>query len=65
MAAWNDFLIDANDTPTDDELIREVRTNWHSHKENFKLETWQDTLQKMRAQHFEPHGYVSHTTMPE
>lgn len=65
MAAWNDFLLDGNATPTDDELIREVRTNWHSHKENFKLETWQDTLQKMRAQHFEPHGYVSHTTMPE
>ena len=65
MAAWNDFLLDGNATPTDDELIREIRTNWHSHKENFKLETWQDTLQKMRAQHFEPHGYVSHTTMPE
>lgn len=65
MAAWNDFLLDGNASPTDDELIREVRTNWHSHKENFKLETWQDTLQKMRAQHFEPHGYVSHTTMPE
>lgn len=65
MAAWNDFLLDGNSSPTDDELIQEVRTNWHSHKGNFKIETWQDTLQKMRTQHFEPHGYVSHTTMPE
>jgi type I restriction enzyme S subunit len=42
FAAWNDFLIDGK-SPSDDEIIREVRENWHSKKERFapaRLAQW-------------------------
>ena len=50
FAAWNDFLIDGK-KPTDDEIIREVRTNWHERKKRFSpalLATWLNWLRKNR-----------------
>lgn len=42
FAAWNDFLIDGH-APDDNEIIREVRENWHEKKERFtpaQLRKW-------------------------
>jgi len=61
MAAWNDFILDGNTDPSDEELIQEVTTNWHPRKANFSKDTWQDTVNKMRANHITPHGYGKHT----
>lgn len=50
FAAWNDFLIDGK-TPTDDEIIREVRENWNVSKQRFtpeRLATWLKWLRKNR-----------------
>lgn len=46
FAAWNDFLIDGK-TPSDDEIIHEVRENWHHSKERFTpalLGRWLDWM---------------------
>jgi type I restriction enzyme S subunit len=50
FAAWNDFLIDGK-TPTDDEIIHEVRENWHESKKRFtpdKLAAWLKWMRKNR-----------------
>ena len=64
MAVWNDFILDGNANPSDEELIHEVITNWHPHKANYKYTTWQDTVNKMRANGIIPHGYGLHTISP-
>lgn len=63
MAVWNDFILDGNANPSDEELIHEVITNWHPHKANYKYTTWQDTVNKMRANGIIPHGYGTHTIL--
>lgn len=63
VAVWNDFILDGNANPSDEELIHEVITNWHPHKANFKYTTWQDTVSKMRAHGIIPHGYGRHTIL--
>ena len=48
FAAWNDFLLDGR-TPSDDEIVTEVRTNWHEKKERFTpavLRQWMGWLRK-------------------
>jgi type I restriction enzyme S subunit len=60
FAAWNDFLIDGK-TPTDDEIIREVRENWHPSKERFtpaRLNRW---IGWMRSHHLTPKGHGPRT----
>ena len=50
FAAWNDFLIDGK-TPTDDEIIHEVRENWNVSKQRFtpeRLATWLKWMRKNR-----------------
>ena len=64
MAVWNDFILDGNANPSDEELIHEVITNWHPHKANYKYTTWQDTVNKMRTNGIIPHGYGLHTIFP-
>lgn len=61
MAVWNDFILDGNVNPSDQELIHEATTNWHPHKANYSNATWQDTVNKMRANGIIPHGYGLHT----
>lgn len=60
LAAWNDFLLDGV-TPTDQQLIQEVRTNWTPNKANSPEATWQDTLNKIRNNGFVPKGKGKHT----
>jgi hypothetical protein len=54
-AAWNDFLI-AGKIPTDDELIHDVRTNWHPAKQRIPIEWWTKTLTWMRKKQLIPRG---------
>lgn len=61
MAVWNDFILDGNVNPSDQELIHEATSNWHPHKANYSNATWQDTVHKMRANGIIPHGYGLHT----
>lgn len=63
VAVWNDFILDGNANPSDEELIHEAITNWHPHKANYKYATWQDTVNKMRANGIIPHGYGRHTIL--
>lgn len=60
FAAWNDFLIDGH-TPSDDEIVREVRENWHPSKQRFtqaELKTW---LAWLRQHALVPQGQGPHT----
>lgn len=59
-AAWNDFLLEGI-TPTDDQIIQEVMTNWTENKGNTKYETWQDSLNKMKTNGLIPKGTGLHT----
>jgi type I restriction enzyme, S subunit len=55
FAAWNDFLIDGR-TPSDPEIVREVRENWHPKKRSFtesELNAW---LAWMRQNSLVPKG---------
>ena len=54
-AAWNDFLL-AGKTPTDDELITEVRHNWHQNKLRIPLDQWVKWLAWMRKTQLIPRG---------
>jgi type I restriction enzyme S subunit len=54
-AAWNDFLL-AGKTPTDDELITEVRHNWHPEKLRIPVAEWEKGLAWMREHQLTPRG---------
>lgn len=60
FAAWNDFLIDGK-TVTDDEIIYEVRENWHESKERFTPALLQRWLDWMRRQRLTPQGHGPRT----
>lgn len=53
--AWNDFLIEGK-SPTDDEIITDVLTNWHDSKRQIPRQDWRDGLAWMRARDFVPSG---------
>jgi type I restriction enzyme S subunit len=60
FAVWNDFLIDGTQ-PTDDQIIGEMRDNWHPSKARFtpaQLRPWLDWLRKER---FVPQGRLPRT----
>jgi type I restriction enzyme S subunit len=54
-AAWNDFLLEGK-TPTDEELINDVRNNWHPAKLDIQMEWWTKTLNWMRRKQLIPLG---------
>lgn len=60
FCAWNDFLI-MGDLPTDDEVIREVRENWHPSKERFSPEQLTKWLNWLRENNIVPTGKGSKT----
>lgn len=60
FAAWNDFLIDGK-SPTDDEIIREVRENWHPVKQRFSASRLLQWLRWMRRNNLVPQGRGPHT----
>ena len=61
FAAWNDFIIDGNPTPTDSQIIHEVMNNWTDNKANTQYTTWQGTLKKMKQHGIVPQGLGLHT----
>ena len=64
LAAWNDFILEGIN-PTDEEIIGDVMTNWTPNKANSQYSTWQDTLNKIRENHFIPTGSGLHTIKKE
>lgn len=64
-AVWNDFIIDGNTAPTDNQIIHEVTTNWTVNKANTTDDTWQETLNKMRRNGIIPRGTGLHTLPQE
>lgn len=60
LAVWNDFIIDGF-SPTDKQIVQEVRSNWTPNKANSPESTWMDTLTKMKMYHITPSGYGKHT----
>lgn len=61
FAVWNDLILDGNSLPTDDEIIREIRTNWTPNKAHSPESTWKSDLEKMKRQGIVPHGQGMHT----
>ena len=59
-AVWNDFLIEGK-TPSDNEVIYEVKTNWHKSKKRFSDERLKKAIQWMKEQNLVPQGYGSKT----
>lgn len=59
-AAWNDFLLDGI-TPSDDQIIQDVVTNWTENKANFQYTTWQESLNQMKQYGLIPKGTGLHT----
>jgi type I restriction enzyme S subunit len=60
FAAWNDLLIDGK-SPSDDEIIREVRENWHYRKERFTPTLLTRWLNWLRQQSVIPRGLAPRT----
>ncbi|HVZ43275.1 MAG TPA: restriction endonuclease subunit S [Ramlibacter sp.] len=60
FAAWNDFLIDGRQ-PNDDEIVREVRENWHPSKQRFSQAELRSWLAWLRQHALVPQGKGPHT----
>ena len=59
-AAWNDFLLDGI-TPSDDQIIQDIVTNWTENKANFQYSTWQESLNQLKQYGLIPKGTGLHT----
>ena len=60
LAVWNDFLLDGA-TPTDKEIVQEVRSHWTPNKAHSEEATWFDTLRKIKENNLVPRGIGLHT----
>lgn len=60
FAVWNDFLLNGV-SPTDEQIIQEVRENWHSSKERFSPEQLTKWLNWLRDNNIVPTGKGSKT----
>ena len=60
FAAWNDLLLDAN-TPSDDDIVKVVREQWHPDKARFTPDALKRWMTWMRQQHLTPAGIGPHT----
>lgn len=60
FAAWNDFLIDGR-SPSDDEIVTEVRENWHERKARFAPTLLRQWLGWLRQNYLIPQGRLPHT----
>lgn len=54
-AVWNDFLIEGQ-KPSDDEIICEVKNNWHERKKRFSDKRLQKAIHWMKQQNLVPKG---------
>ena len=60
FAAWNDFVLEGNE-PTEEQIVREVRENWHPKKEKFSPGSLHEKLAWMREHDLVPRGLGPHT----
>lgn len=60
FAAWNDYLIDGS-TPTDDQVVKEVRENWHESKARFTPTELNKWLAWLRSNNLVPQGHGPRT----
>lgn len=65
FAVWNDMIIEGKTSPSDSEIIYEVRNNWTPNKAHSPESTWQNTLDKMKKAGIIPKGYGLHTKKKE
>ena len=56
FAVWNDLLIE-NKTPSDEEIIYEVKHNWHYKKQRFSDNRLKKAIKWMKENHLIPQGY--------
>ena len=61
FAAWNDFIIDGVNEPTDSQIIKEVTTNWTDNKGDSPDELWQSALDLIKKENLIPWGFGKHT----
>lgn len=54
-AAWNNLLLDGKQ-PTDEEIVRESRENWHPDKLKIERSRFFTAIEWMRAQNVMPEG---------
>ncbi|MDE0119855.1 MAG: restriction endonuclease subunit S [Bdellovibrionales bacterium] len=59
-AVWNDFLMEGK-TPSDNEIVNEVKNNWHKSKKRFSAEKLKKAIQWMKEQNLIPQGYGQKT----
>ena len=55
-AVWNDFLIEGK-KPSDNEIVNEVKNNWHENKKRFSSEKLKKAIQWMKKNNLIPQGY--------
>lgn len=55
FAAWNDMLIDGRE-PTEQQIVREVRENWHEAKKKFSEYRLETAIKWMRKKNLVPLG---------
>lgn len=60
FAVWNDFLIDGV-TPTDEQIITDMRENWHERKARFSPADLKKWLAWLRSEQFVPRGLPPRT----
>lgn len=59
-AVWNDFLLSGKN-PNDEEIVRDVLTNWHDSKRRIDDTRWLSALQWMKQNELVPSGGGSRT----
>ena len=60
FAAWNDLLIDGR-SPSDDQIVTEVREHWHEKKARFTPTVLRQWLAWLRQNNLVPTGRLPHT----
>lgn len=64
FAIWNDFLIDGVQ-PTDEQIITEMRENWHERKARFTPTALKPWLAWLRRENFIPRGLPPRTVQQQ
>lgn len=64
FAVWNDFLIDGIQ-PTDEQIITDMRENWHERKARFSPSDLKPWLSWLRKEGFIPRGLPPRTTQSQ
>lgn len=62
FGAWNDAIIDKRQF-TDEDIVEDVRNNWHEHKKEYEREEWLEDLEEMKKFNLIPKGYGKKTAI--